>query len=324
MKRAWGYARVSTGHQFDSGLSLRAQVGQIIEYAKRNDLDLGKPVQVEIGGETIESRSRIVVESASASENRFSDRPAGGWLCAKIEPGDVVLLTKIDRGFRQTVDALTQCETWAKRNVGVVFLDMKIDTSTAAGKLSLTMLAAIAEMESTRRSERLLEARAEQLRQNPASLFTGNRPWAGFRFRGTDPKTRTVVPDDSRRWLMDQVYELWHGGRSVWKLSDLLNYHRKDVPREDGQPWEPRSTSEMIVVEHGVRHFESKHGAGYDDAAELALADLIARGMRRETAQKFIPERDQYIPRVGPQPAWLVDLAAKRSLYRPKAVRRPV
>ena len=316
--RAWGYVRVSTARQL-GGNSPAAQIAAIVEFAERRGLDLGDAVTVEIGGQQHESRSRIVVEGASAFENDFRDRPGGDFISRKLARGDTVIFTRLDRGFRRTIDALVQCEAWDKAGVRVVFATMDIDTSTAAGRLLLRVLASVAEMESDIRSDRQLESRAALLAKNPAALLNGKRAWAGFRFEGEDQKTRTLVPDDSRRWLMDQVYELWHDGLNPWKISEHLNRHRRNVPREDGKDWEPRIVSEMILLEHSIRKFEAK-GANYEDAAWAALNELLNNGMRREKTQRIVQQemdRADYIQRTGPAPAWLVDITEKRSLCRP-------
>jgi DNA invertase Pin-like site-specific DNA recombinase len=77
-----------------------------------------------------------------------ADRPQLAKLMAALEPGDVVLVTKIDRLGRSTRELLELIERIAKagasfRSIG----DPLFDTSSSQGRLLVTLLAAIAEFE---------------------------------------------------------------------------------------------------------------------------------------------------------------------------------
>lgn len=60
---------------------------------------------------------------------------------------DVVVATKIDRLARSIVNLLNVIQQLDKWGVQVVFLDQPIDTSNASGRLTLNILAALAEFE---------------------------------------------------------------------------------------------------------------------------------------------------------------------------------
>ncbi len=64
--------------------------------------------------------------------------------------GGTVVVTKLDRFARSTQDALNTMATLAEPGVSLVVLNMGgdvVDTSTAIGKLIITVLAGIAEFE---------------------------------------------------------------------------------------------------------------------------------------------------------------------------------
>lgn len=66
---------------------------------------------------------------------------------AKLHRFDKILCIKIDRLARSIVNLtnlMTDLDSWG---IGVEFLDQPIDTSTASGKLTLTILGALAEFE---------------------------------------------------------------------------------------------------------------------------------------------------------------------------------
>lgn len=94
-----------------------------------------------------------------------SQRPAMGALLAYVREGDTVVVSAIDRLGRDTIDVLTTVEALKAKGVSVVSMREGFDLSTDAGKLMLTMLAAVAELERSNMKARqmagLERARAE-------------------------------------------------------------------------------------------------------------------------------------------------------------------
>lgn len=138
-----GYIRVSSEEQAESGQSLESQREKIEAYCAMRSLTL---VNVAIdaavsGGKPIASREggKLVLESLRKGL-------AGG-----------VVSVKLDRVFRSTVDCLATVEDWTKAGHTFHLIDlggMAIDTSTAAGKMFLVMLAGMAEFERSIGGER--------------------------------------------------------------------------------------------------------------------------------------------------------------------------
>ena len=94
-----------------------------------------------------------------------SQRPAMASLLAYVREGDAVVVAAIDRLGRDTIDVLTTVEALKKKGVSVVSMREGFDLATDAGKLMLTMLAAVAELERANMKARqfagLERARAE-------------------------------------------------------------------------------------------------------------------------------------------------------------------
>src|SRR5262249_756148 len=77
-----------------------------------------------------------------------SDRPALAKLLKRLEPGDVVLITRLDRLARSTRDLLNILDGIAKAGAGFKSLaDTWADTTTPHGRLMLTVLGGLAEFE---------------------------------------------------------------------------------------------------------------------------------------------------------------------------------
>lgn len=99
---------------------------------------------------TIEARynvSKWFAEEGVSGTIAASQRPAMAALLNYVREGDTVVVVAIDRLGRNTVDVLTTVEALQAKAVSVVSIREGFDLATPAGKLMLTMLAAVAELE---------------------------------------------------------------------------------------------------------------------------------------------------------------------------------
>lgn len=77
-----------------------------------------------------------------------SQRPQFKALLGQIRNGETLVVTKLDRLGRDAHDVGATIKALAARKIEVIVLQLgKLDLTSAAGKLMLTMLAAVAEME---------------------------------------------------------------------------------------------------------------------------------------------------------------------------------
>jgi putative DNA-invertase from lambdoid prophage Rac len=77
-----------------------------------------------------------------------SQRPQFAAMLDKMRDGERLVVTKLDRLGRDAQDVGATVKQLAKRNVEVIVLQLgKLDLASPAGKMMLTMLAAVAEME---------------------------------------------------------------------------------------------------------------------------------------------------------------------------------
>jgi DNA invertase Pin-like site-specific DNA recombinase len=77
-----------------------------------------------------------------------TDRAELAKLIRRLEPGDVLIVTRLDRLARSTRDLLNVLATVGEREVGFRSLkDAWADTTTAHGRLMLTVLGGLAEFE---------------------------------------------------------------------------------------------------------------------------------------------------------------------------------
>jgi DNA invertase Pin-like site-specific DNA recombinase len=131
--RRYAYARVSSKSQEDNS-SLETQKEEFIK--------LGVPVK------------NIRVEVGSAADT-IQDRPVFYHLIDhELKENDLLIVTKIDRCSRNTLEFLKLQEKLFRKQVRFIALDLPYSTDMAVNKLIATNLAAIATFENERRKER--------------------------------------------------------------------------------------------------------------------------------------------------------------------------
>jgi DNA invertase Pin-like site-specific DNA recombinase len=115
--------------------------------------------------------SKIYSEKISGAK---CDRPELQRLLKALEPGSVMVVTRLDRLGRSTIDLLTIVKQIADR--GCLFkslADLWADTTTPAGRLMLTVLGGLAEFE-----RELIKARTTEGRERAkrAGVKMGRKP----------------------------------------------------------------------------------------------------------------------------------------------------
>ena len=182
--RKFGYARVSTSQQ-----SLDVQIKALQKAGVR--------------------KTRIFCDKATGSN---TDRSGLEILKLKVEEGDVILVTKLDRLGRDTKDMIELIEHFDELGVAVRFLSDGISTEGPTGKLVITILSAVAQAERARILERTNEGRLEAMAR-------------GKRF-GRKPKVNRK-----------KIVSLWNENTSAIHIAQRMNISRSMVYktlREEG------------------------------------------------------------------------------------------
>lgn len=118
----YGYARVSTATQSKDGNSLEDQTKALQTYGCQE----------------------IVTEAFSG---KSMERPQFSMLFQKLQEGDTLVVTKLDRFARTAIDGVSAVRELFNRGVRVHILNMGLVENTLTGNLILTVMLAFAEYE---------------------------------------------------------------------------------------------------------------------------------------------------------------------------------
>lgn len=154
--RAGLYERVSTEEQAKFGYSVRAQVEALNEYCEKNKLKVVDHYTDEgvSGGKPIEKRPELM--------RLIEDVKAG-----KV---DIILFTKLDRWSRNTKEFFKAQDILDKLKVEWKAIHEDYDTTTANGRMAITIFLAIAQNEREKTSERI-KVVFENKRKNKEAWF---------------------------------------------------------------------------------------------------------------------------------------------------------
>ena len=158
------YSRVSTEMQVD-GFSLEGQITRMKTFAEREEMDIVKRY-----------------EDAGKSGKSIAGRPAFQLMLADIQEGkqiDYILVYKLSRFGRNAADILNSLQKVQDYGVNLISVEEGIDSSQASGKLLISVLSAVAEIERENILEQTMNGR------KTAGHWEKRKSKAGFMERRT-------------------------------------------------------------------------------------------------------------------------------------------
>ncbi|HWK25378.1 MAG TPA: recombinase family protein [Solirubrobacter sp.] len=256
--------RVSTGRQAEEGHSLDQQEHRGADYAKR------------------EEKTHVVYreEGVSGASKR---RPKRDRLLADLQPGDVVLVTSLDRLGRSTRDLLETFDLIEAKGATLVSLREAIDTSTAAGRLLRTILAAVAEFERELGRERTANGIAGRARSS-------GKPWGAPAYGYRKTADGHWEPDPGERDVFVRIFrERVERGMSKNGIAAALT--RDGVPtRKGARAWSASVVGRILSGREGLGEFH--HGGEWRRGQHEPLIDENTW----RAAQKMDEQGRRYAP----------------------------
>ncbi len=196
----YGYVRVSTAEQTD-GSSLADQERVIRGCAMMRGTD-----EVTIFSDP----------DVSGYSIPLAERPAGGRMMAVLRRGDVLIVSKMDRIFRNGADAMTCAQKFRHLGIGLIICSMGYEpvTESATGKMFFGMLALVAEFERDCIMERTADGRRGK--KAKGGHVGGAAPY-GYQVSG-DGKAAMLVeylPEQKIIRLIGDLYKLGLGPTAI-------------------------------------------------------------------------------------------------------------
>ena len=149
-----------------------------------------------------------VIRAEKASGSRRDGRTELQVLLDFVQPGDALIVTRIDRLARSMKDLQDIVHELKTRGVALRATEQPIDTSTAAGETFLDMLGVFAEFETNLRRERQLEGIAAA---KARGAYTGRKPHI-------DPAAIQQLRDQEKLGPAAIARRLGIGRASVYRL----------------------------------------------------------------------------------------------------------
>lgn len=208
------YPRVSTAMQVE-GYSLEGQKNQLKKFAEREEMQI-------VG----------IYEDAGKSGKSIGGRPAFKQMLSDIKDGleiDYILVYKLSRFGRNAAYILNSLEFIQSYGVNLICIDEGIDSSQTSGKLLISVLSAVAEIERENILEQTMNGRREKARQGK---WNGGHAPYGYTL---DKEVLRIDEDEAKivRLIFDKFINTNMGYCGVAKYLNLQGIRKKKKKESD-------------------------------------------------------------------------------------------
>lgn len=232
------YIRVSTEEQALYGLSLQAQEEALVKYAADNNMKVVKVYRDE---------------GVSGSKPAMK-RPAMAEMLEDVKAGkiDMILMTKLDRYFRNVKEYFRMQDILDKHNVEWKTTEEEYDTTSANGRMAITMFLAIAQAERERTAERVRFV-LESKRKRKELAFGGKIKPFGYKVEKIDGVNR-LVKDPETEPIVTDFWDHVRKYNSV-RLAGMFCNEKYGISRRY-KSWMDTSRNELYTGTHrGVEDY---------------------------------------------------------------------
>ncbi|MEN1934999.1 recombinase family protein [Paenibacillus sp. 102] len=286
------YIRVSTEEQARDGFSISAQREKLKAYCVAQDWD---------------SFKFYVDEGVSAKD---TNRPQLNILLNHIKQGLIttVLVYRLDRLTRSVMDLYKLLDTFDQYNCAFKSATEVYDTSTAMGRMFITIVAALAQWERENLGERVRMGQLEKARQGEYSAK------APFGFDKND-HSRLVINEKESKVVLDMVKKV-EEGYSIRQLAERLDSYVKPIR---GYKWHIRTILDILsnnalygAIRWSDEIIEGTHQGIITKDRFMKLQKILVSRQnikKRQTQSVFIYQMKLICPNCGNR------LASERSIY---------
>ena len=191
----------------DNSISLEAQTEVIKNYFKEKcNFTIYKDDGFSGGNTNIPAFKQLMSDSAM---NKF----------------DAVACYKLDRIARNTLDFLTTFNTLKEYGVDLICVEDKYDPSTPAGRMMMTLLASLAEIERENIKQRVKDSMVKLAREG---RWTGGTAPFGYRIININGgKYLELVDEENIKYIFNEFVN----GKGILKLSREFNCNKQNISR---------------------------------------------------------------------------------------------
>ena len=214
MKKVALYIRVSSDEQKRDGISIEAQLKKLQDYCQFKGWTVFKIYKDEgVSGGTIHKRKQFRQLLEDSESGSFS----------------TILITKFDRAFRNTKEALITFEKLESIGIDFVSVNEQIDTTTPMGKFFFIIISALAELE-----KNLTKQRVDSVKEYKFSkgLFPGKIPF-GYKalYKNFKDRQEMVGVDISPKEaeIVLDCFKMASEGISIGKICSKYNYGYQSI-----------------------------------------------------------------------------------------------
>ena len=273
--KVYTYTRVSTAMQVD-GYSLEAQETRMKAFADFNNYEIvGKYEDAGKSGKSIEGRIQFgqMMEDIKSGKDNVS----------------FVLVFKLSRFGRNAADVLSTLQIMQDFGVNLICVEDGIDSSKDAGKLMISVLSAVAEIERENIRVQTMEGRIQKAREG-----RWNGGFAPYGYRLVDGKLEINEEEaEAIRVIFEQYTTTDTGANGISKY--LENHGIRKLQRQNGK--NPLFDAHLIRLilknpvycgktAYGRRRMEKIHGTRNDyhlvEQDNYLLADGLHEGLVSE------------------------------------------
>ena len=286
------YTRVSTTMQID-GYSLDAQKSRMKAYAEFNDYEIvGEYEDAGKSGKSIEGRIEFnhMMEDIKSGKDNVS----------------YVLVFKLSRFGRNAADVLSTLQVMQDFGVNLICVEDGIDSSKDAGKLMISVLSAVAEIERENIRVQTMEGRIQKAREGK---WNGGFAPYGYKLE----KGQLFINEEEAeaiRVIFDQYVHTDTGANGLAKYLATHGTHK--IQRQNGK--NPLFDSALIrrilknpvycgKIAYGRRRTEKVHGTRNDyrlvEQEDYLLVDglheeIVSEELWHEAQVKLLAQAEKY------------------------------
>lgn len=211
------YIRVSTSMQVE-GYSLEAQRERLTKFADFQDIEIVREYcDAGKSGKNITGRPEFSQMLNDVAEDR--------------DGVDFILVFKLSRFGRNAADVLNSLQYIQDFGVNLICVEDGIDSSKDSGKLTITVLSAVAEIERENILVQTMEGRRQKAREGK---WNGGQAPFGYTL---DSKNSTLIVNPEEAEIIKIIFTKFaHEGLGADRICDYLNQHgytKKKVKKKE-------------------------------------------------------------------------------------------